>query len=85
MFNRNCSKDVAKKRLKNILINDRMNTSVEILDVIKEGIIDVISNYMEADNNSVNIKVTNLDNGSSVTPTLVANIPIKSVKHLTSR
>ncbi|SHF02611.1 cell division topological specificity factor [Caldanaerobius fijiensis DSM 17918] len=85
MFNKNGSKNVAKERLKNILINDRVNTSIEVLDMIKEGIINVISNYMEADNNSVNVKVTNLDNGNSVTPTLVANIPIKNIKHLSSK
>lgn len=83
MFGKSNSNKIAKERLKNILINDRIDTSPEVLDIIKEGIKDVISNYMEADGNSINIKMTHSADGNKA-PTLVANIPIKNIKHFNS-
>lgn len=74
------SKDVAKERLKLILIHDRADLSPELLDVIKEEILSVIAKYVEIDNSDVEVKLTktNVDEGNS--PALVANIPIKRTK-----
>lgn len=74
------SKDVAKERLKLILIHDRADLSPELLDVIKEEILSVIAKYVEIDNSDVEVKLTktNMDEGNS--PALVANIPIKRTK-----
>ena len=43
----NKSKDVAKERLKLVLIHDRANVSPKFLEMVKGDIIKVISNYME--------------------------------------
>lgn len=74
------SKDVAKERLKLILIHDRADLSPELLDMIKEEILNVIVKYVEIDNSDVEVKLTktNVDEGNS--PALVANIPIKRTK-----
>ena len=40
------SKDVAKDRLKLVLIHDRANCSTQVLEMLKTDIIRVISNYM---------------------------------------
>jgi len=74
------SKDVAKERLKLILIHDRADLSPELLDAIKGEILNVIAKYVEIDNSDVEVKLTktNLDEGNS--PALVANIPIKRTK-----
>lgn len=74
------SKDVAKERLKLILIHDRADLSPELLDAIKEEILNVIAKYVEIDNSDVEVKLTktNVDEGNS--PALVANIPIKRTK-----
>lgn len=74
------SKDVAKERLKLILIHDRADLSPELLDAIKGEILNVIAKYVEIDNSDVEVKLTktNADEGSS--PALVANIPIKRTK-----
>ena len=48
IFRRN-SKDVAKDRLKLLLISDRTDCSAEMLEMIKNDIIQVISKYMEID------------------------------------
>lgn len=74
------SKDVAKERLKLILIHDRADLSPELLETIKGEILNVIAKYVEIDNSDVDVKLTrtNVEEGSS--PALVANIPIKKMR-----
>jgi len=76
------SKDVAKERLKLVLIHDRANVSPEFLEMVKGEIIKVIQNYMDVDESGLDIQLTRTksDDGEGVVPALVANIPIKSVK-----
>nr|WP_026475948.1 cell division topological specificity factor MinE [Alkaliphilus transvaalensis] len=78
----NTSKDVAKERLKLVLVHDRTNCSPDFLEMVKGDIIKVISDYMEIDEAGLDIKITKtkreLDEGS--VPALVANIPIKKMK-----
>ena len=80
----NKSKDVAKERLKLVLIHDRANISPKFLDMVKGDIIKVISNYMEIDESGFDIRLSRIeqeedDNYSSA---LVANIPIKKMKNI---
>jgi len=77
------SRDVAKERLKLVLIHDRANVSPQFLEMIKGEIIRVITNYMEIDEDSLDIQLTRTksEDGESYVPALVANIPIKSVKN----
>mgnify|MGYP005848779507 CR=1 FL=1 len=76
------SKNIAKERLKLVLIHDRANVSPQFLDMVKSEIIKVISNYMDIDEEALDIQLTRTksEDGNSVVPALVANIPIKSVK-----
>ena len=77
------SKDIAKERLRLILIHDRANVSPKFLEMIKSRLIDIISDYMEIDEEGLEVKLTRMDKEKDVTvPALVANIPIKKVKHL---
>jgi cell division topological specificity factor len=77
------SKDIAKERLRLILVHDRANVSPKFLEMIKSQLIDMISNYMEIDEDGLELKMTRIDKDKNVTvPALVANIPIKKVKHL---
>lgn len=82
LFNKKpSSKDVAKDRLKLLLIHDRVNCSTQILEMLKTDIIRVISNYMDIDEDELDIQITHTesdDNNGSV-PMLYANIPIKSM------
>jgi cell division topological specificity factor len=75
-------KDVAKERLKLVLIHDRANVSPQFLEMVKSEIIKVISNYMDIDESSLDIQLTRTksEDGQRVIPALVANIPIKNVK-----
>jgi len=76
------SKDVAKERLKLVLIHDRANVSPQLLEMIKSEIIKVINNYIEIDEGELDIQLTRTksETGESFVPALVANIPIKSIK-----
>jgi cell division topological specificity factor len=77
------SKDVAKERLKLVLIHDRSNVSPQFLEMVKSEIIKVIQNYMDIDEQTLDIQLTKTssDDGERVVPALIANIPIKGMKN----
>lgn len=83
MFNKSeNSKDIAKERLKLVLIHDRANVSPQFLEMVKGEIIKVISDYMEIDEDGLDIRLTKTkrDEDNSTVPALVANIPIRKMK-----
>ena len=79
--NKTTPKDVAKDRLRLILIHDRGDLAPETLDKIRDEILEVISKYMEIDSEDVEISLNRAEDieGESG-PALVANIPIKNIK-----
>lgn len=78
------SKNIAKDRLKLVLVHDRANCSTQILEMLKTDIIRVISNYMEIDEEELEIEITNTksDQSNGSVPVLYANIPIKNMKKI---
>ncbi|AKA72092.1 cell division topological specificity factor MinE [Clostridium scatologenes] len=74
------SKDVAKERLKLILIHDRSSISPEILESIKEDILKVLSKYMEIDDGEIEVKMTKMEELDGDSPALIASIPVKRIK-----
>ena len=82
-FRKKSSGDVAKDRLKLLLISDRANCSPEIMELIKNYIIKVISKYMEIDCEGLDIQITQTESEgeNGRVPALCANIPIKDMKH----
>lgn len=76
------SKEVAKERLKLVLIHDRSDVSPQFLEMIKSEIIKVITNYIDIDEDLLDIQLTRTksDDGERIVPALVANIPIKKIK-----
>ena len=73
-----CSKQVAKERLRLVLVHDRADLSPRFLEALKEDLIRVISEYMEIDKNGLEVSLAS-DNSSVA---LVANIPILRVKRI---
>ncbi len=69
-FRRKKSCEIAKDRLKILLISDRVNCSPEMMELIKADIVKVISKYMKIDTANMEIQI------SKSTPALYANIPI---------
>lgn len=76
------SRNVAKDRLKLVLVHDRVNCSSQVLEMLKTDIIKVISNYMEIDEEELDIQITQTqsDDNNGTVPVLYANIPIKSMR-----
>ena len=76
------SKDLAKERLKLVLIHDKANVSPQFLEMVKGELIKVIKKYMEIDEEALDIQLTKVksDAGDRIVPQLVANIPILNVK-----
>ena len=82
------SKSIAKERLKLVLVHDRVNCSTQILEMLKNDIIKVISNYMEIDQEELDIQITRApleDTGGEGVPVLYANIPIKGLRKASGR
>ncbi len=75
------SKDVAKNRLKVVLVQDKGGLSEEMLAKLQGEIMEVISRYIEIDDNTLDVGVKKIetDDGEFVNA-LVANIPIKMIK-----
>lgn len=80
--NTNKSKDAAKERLHLVLMQDRANISADFLALMKQEIIEVIKKYIDVDESSIDVRLTNKDNGDGTkgAPALYANIPIINIK-----
>lgn len=80
--NKTKSKNVAKERLKLVLVHDRSDLSPKFLEMIKGDIIRVVKEYAEIDQDGLDIKFTRMKRDYDNTPVsaLVANIPIIKVK-----
>lgn len=80
-FRRKSSCQIAKDRLKILLISDRVNCSPEIMELIKTDIAKVLSKYMKIDSENmeiqINTKGSKAERGKM--PSLYANIPIMDV------
>ena len=81
--NENQSKDTAKERLHLVLMQDRANVSADFLELMKQEIIEVIKKYVEVDEKSIDVRLTNKsnDDGTNGAPALYANIPIVNIRN----
>jgi cell division topological specificity factor len=79
------SNEVAKERLKIVLIHDRAGTSPNsnILETIKKDIIKVITNYIDIDERDFDVEITREQTDDNLVATkLSLNIPIKRIKDI---
>ena len=58
------------------MVHDRANISPHLLEDLKEDLIRVITNYMEIDENALEVQLNNDDQSVA----LVANIPVIKMK-----
>jgi cell division topological specificity factor len=70
------SADIAKERLRLVLVHDRTNVSPQFLEALKEELIAVISRYMEIEEDSMDVTLQSGQNQVA----LVANIPVRRMK-----
>ena len=87
LFKKKNSGDVAKDRLKLPLVSDRANCSPDVMELIKNDIINVISKYMIIDTDGLDIQITQTesDSNNGMVPALSANIPIKDMKNRSTK
>ena len=71
------SGQIAKERLRVVLIHDRASVSPEIMERLKNDIIAVISHYMDVNKNDMEISLANDEDSVA----LVANIPVNNMRH----
>lgn len=76
IFNKNGSKETAKKRLQFALVYDRLEVSDDMLQNMQNEIVDVISRYFVIDRKQLKLNITRQDDLSA----LVLNTPILSAK-----
>ena len=76
-FQKKTSGNIAKDRLKILLITDSVNCSPEKMNMIKNDIAGVISRYMKIDEESMEVQITKKNSkGARKSPFLYVNIPI---------
>jgi len=66
------SREIAKDRLRLVLVQDRVNLSSEKMNELKDELIKVISKYVEIDRDGIEISLTQSARQSRLT----ANIPV---------
>ena len=77
------SGSIAKDRLKLVLVSDRAGCSPEIMEMIKNDIIAVISKYFDVSEEDFDVEIKNTSGSqNSIETRLTANIPIRSIKNI---
>jgi len=71
-----CSKDVAKERLRLVLVHDRVNISPQFMEGLKDDMIEVISKYMDINEKNMEVHFAHTEDSVA----LIANIPVNSMK-----
>lgn len=79
ILTRRNSGSIAKRRLQFLLISDRAGCTPEILEMLKDDMIKVISKYMEIDTDGLEIKITQVEEKGTDKriPVLYASIPVR--------
>lgn len=77
IFKKEKSGKVAKKRLQMVLIQDRASVSPEVMEKLRDDIIQVISRYMVINKSDMEISLENVEDSVA----LVANIPVQNMRH----
>lgn len=72
----NPSKDVAKERLRMVLVHDRASVSPQVWEALKTDLIKVISGYLDIDEAAMDVQLQTEKEAVA----LVASIPVRRVK-----
>lgn len=78
-WNRNPnSSEKAKRRLKLIIAHDRASINTDVMDAMREEILEVVARYVDVDRDEMEFS---LENNQRITA-LIANVPIRQIKRM---
>jgi cell division topological specificity factor len=75
LFEKKGSGQIARERMQVVLMHDRIDLTPDIMESLKNDILEVLARYMEIDGNSIRV---DLEQGKGYTA-LVSNVQIKRV------
>ncbi|ADU52291.1 cell division topological specificity factor MinE [Thermaerobacter marianensis DSM 12885] len=70
------SKDIARERLKLMLVHDRVDMEPELMEALKDDLIRAISRYLEVDRSAMEVSL----HREAAAVALVATIPVRAVR-----
>ncbi len=70
------SKEIAKERLRMVLVSDRSAVDPAFMESLTDRIVAVITEYMEIDDSGMDVRIEHRDNQVAFS----ANIPIRRLK-----
>ena len=70
IFKKEKSGKVAKKRLQMVLIQDRASVSPEVMEKLRDDIIQVISKYMVINKSDMEISLENVEDSGGIRPAI---------------
>lgn len=76
--NNSNSRSHAKSRLKLIIAHDRANINPDIMQAMREEILEVVARYVEVDREEMEFSLSNDQRMTSLT----ANLPIRQIKRM---
>jgi cell division topological specificity factor len=78
-WNRNPnSRENAKRRLKLIIAHDRASINTDVMNSMREEILEVVARYVDVDRDEMEFS---LENNQRITA-LIANVPIRQIKRM---
>lgn len=78
LFGKKKSSEVAKDRLKLVLIHDRRLVSNTVLNQMKDELIQVISKYIKIEQDEINIQF-DVETENRNRGALIVNVPLKNI------
>lgn len=80
-FHKSNSGEIARSRLKLLLVSDKVHCSPGFLELIRDDLVGVLSRYMEVDSGQVDIRLTRVESAATkeMLPALCASIPIRKI------
>ena len=78
------SKDIARDRLKMILVTDRVDTSAKVIEIMKNEILMVLQKYLQINEDDFDIQICQQSHhdGAEPEPRLKVDMPIKSIRRI---